>query len=248
MSQNTRIVNFVRIKGWYIPADADSYNLLKLIGAPLCKIHGDTLPSLEIAMRPKDIRAKAVNFSEILGPYLDKIGTVWQSKDGRKCKLNDTQLVFTAPLTAKNKKAINSLDSSLTSFFSRWGFSYRPVYSDDSSTRCKLVVDFRFDPDRNPVIPTVEEEPTTPVEVEFGFTKLRITFGKQRTATEYGKTGSWQNEAKKVGTPFHLLEVFTKVGAEWQLVHSGTFMNNTLGELDKWTTTMFELANIRKRY
>lgn len=243
MSQKTQVVNFVRIKSWYIPADAESYQLLKSVHFPLCKVSAEMLPALQLAMRPTGMRAKSESLTEtILHPYLDRIGAAWKSKEGRKCKITDKQLVFVAPLSAKNKKAINSLDDSLTRFFARWGFSYSPVYSDDNNGKCKLVVDFKFDPYRNPVIPNVDVSAPEVVELELGFTKLKITFGRRREAQPYGERQHHLSGPKATGAPFHLLEVYAKAGAEWVLVHSGTFVDPSIGVMVPWLEAMSKIA------
>jgi hypothetical protein len=246
MSQNTQVVNFVRIKSWYIPADAESYLLLKSVNFPLCKVSTSMLPALQLAMQPKGIRAKAESFADsVLHPYFDKLGEVWHSKEGRKCKITDNKMSFHAPSTKKNKEAIRKLDDSLTRFFARWGFSYAPVYSDDGNGKCKLTVEFRFDQNKTPVIPTVDTTPPDCVEFILGFTKLKITFGRRREANPYGERQSHLIVAKQVGVPFHLLEVYNQAGADWVMVHSSTFVDNTVGDVKPWLETMAQLAVVQ---
>ena len=248
MSQQTPVIKFARLKGWLIPQDAESYQLLKKVGMPLCKMHEDLVPALQMAVRGKGIRAKVSPFSEVLDTYLDKVGAQWNSKDARKCKIDETQrrLTFTGPLTSKNEKAVDKLDSSLKAFFARWGFSYNAVYSTDTvSNKLKLVADYKFDVNRNPIIPDTEVVDDQPVELVLGFTKIRISFNKRREVS--GTAGDGFTKAvSKVGAPYHLLEVLNQAGTEWQVIHTGTFIDETIGDLNKWLVCMAGLANTQK--
>ena len=247
MSEKTQpqVIKFVRVKQWYIPEDAESYQLLRSAGVPLVKIHADFLPTLQLATKPRGIRAKSRPFSEVYAEKMDALGAQWLSKPERKCKIGDNRAVFSAPLTERNKKKINELDDFFTRFTSRWGFSYKPVYS-ESDKSVKLVVDLKFDPNKNPVVPSVSPPETQTHELELGFTKLRVTFNNKRTAPQFGNRATTDRGVMALGSPYSLLEVFVKAGTDWQLVHTGTFIADTVGSMDSWLQAMAVIHTEKK--
>ncbi len=227
-SEKTQI-QLARIKSWYVPANTQSYQALRMLHMPLLKVHGEFLPTLEMAVHRSGQEYKVVPFSETLNAYLDKIGTVWQSRPKRKCLLGEQRLVFTAPMTLKNKEAVSKLDVSLARFFARWGFSYHPEYS-SVGERLKLVVDYKFDPNRNPVIQSVEQEDVRPFELVLGFTKIKITFrDKHQTGTA---------ERKRSSPPIILVEVFTQSGSDWRLVHTSTCVDQQIGDTSQFLAAL----------
>lgn len=231
MSQNTQpeVLELVQIKSWFVPADTNTYNRLRDLKIPLLKIHKDFIPTLQLATRRAQLRVRARKFPVILEAYLDKVGEAWMKKPGRKCRLNASRLVFTAPLTTKNKEAIQKLDVSLAQFFERWGHKYVPVYSTDGD-RQKLVVDYQFDPGRQPVLRTVEIDKSQQFEFEFGFTKLRFVFHDAKTQQTSTRT--------RMQPRMIQLEVLTKCGTEWNLVHTSTCVDSQLGDPSQFMASM----------
>lgn len=207
------IISLVKIKSWYIPADPESYSILKGVGVPLLKIHVDFLPTLQLVTKKNNIRAQAKSFQDVFNEVMDKVGTQW-IKGGRKCIITDKRLTFTADLSSRNKKAIAYLENYLSDFFARWGFSASPEYS-ESQTKAKLVFDFKFNPNINPIIPTVEEIPQPEMELILGFTKIKLSF----------------LDNKNTRSPSMMLQIFIQCGGDWQPLHSGTFTNSQIGDL-----------------
>lgn len=247
MSENTQrpspVINFVKIKSWYVPADAESYQLLRSIKVPLLKVHQDFIPTLKLATEAKGIRAKSVPFSEVLSGFLDRIGSVWLSKPGRKCKLSEHRSQFTCPSTPKNRKSIAKLDSLFQEFTSRWGHSYAPVFS-ETPKELKLVLDYKFDPQRQPLVPSVTPEVEQSAELILGFTKIKITFDVRRVTAPTRSRGDVRGQAASaVGAPTHILEVFTKAGTDWVQVHTASFTHYSMGDLLPFLSCLGDLHN-----
>lgn len=223
MSQNTqaRELRLAKIKSWYIPADTNSYQLLRGLKIPLLRVHKDFIPTLFLATKKAGIKPVSVRFPDILNAYLDKLGTTWQSKPGRTCRLNESRLTFSAPLTKRNREAIANLDISLAKFFERWAHQYSPVFS-MSDDRLKLVVDYKFDADREPVIRAVEEVKPREHVLDLGFTRIQITFHEE---------GSTRRKAQP---PMIQTEIFVKGGTKWMLTHTSTCLASEIGDLTQF--------------
>ncbi len=247
MSEKTQppVINFVRIKQWYVPADADSYQLLKSVGVPMVRVHGDFLPTLQLVTKPRGIRAKARYFSEVYAEKMDALGAKWMSKPDRKCKISDSRAVFTAKLTPRNRIKINEIDDFFTRFTARWGFSYKPVYS-ESDKQLKLVVDIKFDPTKNPVIPSMVPPEQVVHELELGFSKIKVTFNNRRSAPQFGDRTNSDRGNHPLGAPYSLLEVFVKAGCDWQLVHTGTFIAETVGNMQSFLQALAVIHTSQK--
>lgn len=241
MSQNTQTgaaLKLVKIKSWYIPADTNTYQQLRDIGLPMLKIHKDFIPTLQLATRKAKLRASSQPFDEVLNAYLDKIGSSWKAKPGRNCKLGDNRLVFTAPLTKINRESISKLDVSLSKFFERWAHRYFPTYS-TSGERMKLVVDYSFDANRNPVIRSTHSEVKTIQEVELGFTKIRFTFHDKPKPSNAEKP-------RRVAPPIIQVEVLNKVGTNWVLATTSTCVASQIGDLSQFMAAIGELHRRRE--
>lgn len=236
MSENTQpqVIHFVKIRSWYIPADAESYRILVDLKVPLVKLHQDLIPTLQLATKPKGIRAKATPFKDIQIEFLDRIGETWLKQPGRKCSLGEKESRFSAPANRKNRKAIDSLDRIYQGFCARWGFSYHPIFS-ETPKDLKLVLRYKFDPERNPIVPSVVPVEKPVFEIELGFTRIRITLGVQRLSTPTrGRGGNRNDLPTPIGAPTHILEVATKAGTGWVPVHTGSFTAHTVGGLNSF--------------
>ncbi len=248
MSENTqspKVVTFVKMKSWFIPMDAASYQLLRSVNVPLLKIHQDFIPTLQLAFKAKGIRAKSEPFSDILTNFLDRIGAVWLSKDGRKCKLSESRAVFTCPSTPKNRKSVAKLDHLFQEFMARWAHTYAPVFS-ETPRELKLVLDFKFDPQRQPIVPSADTDKEDSFEVILGFTKIKITFDVRRMIAPTRSRGDTRAQAPTfVGTPTNILEVFTQTGTSWTQVHTASFTHYQMGTLIPFLAGMGELHNMQ---
>lgn len=228
------IINFIKIKQWYVPADDPSYRVLRDLKMPLLKVHRDYLPLLELQTSKRGIRAKSRNFEEILHERLDRVGEAWNAKKGRKCQLTESRLSFSAPATDRNRKAIAQLESSFARFCLRWGHRYVPSYS-ETADRIKLVIDYSFDPDRNPVIESGADDMRQKYELELGFTKLSFTFMDKPPATKGGPSLP----------PIIHMDVSQKMGTEWRSIHTTSFVNQQIGDLSQFFTVMSKFHDRR---
>jgi hypothetical protein len=239
MSENTQqepqILNLVRIKNWYVPGDDSTYKLLRSMKLPLLKINRDFLPVVKLKTGPLGIRARSREFSEILNERLDRVGAAWVAKKGRTCKLTDKRLSFSAPCTDQNRKAIAAIEASFAKFCLRWGHRYAPSYS-EANDRLRLVLDYSFDPDRNPVIESGADEMKDAFEVELGFTKLKFTFMDKAPKT---------NGSRQQLPPVIHLEVMSKMGTEWKSAHTSTFVSQQIGDLSQMMVVLSKLQDRR---
>lgn len=233
MSEKTQVIELVKIKSWYIPATPDAYQLLKSIKVPLLKVHKDFIPTLRLATDPRGIRARSIDFSTILHERLDKIGVQWKSKPGRTCKLTDNRLVFSAPCSDRNRRAVANLESAFARFCQRWGFRCVPLYS-ERDNKLRLVVDYSFDPGRNPVIDSAQVPAEQAFELVLGFTRIKLTFMDRPTS---------QGQARP---PLIHTEVSIQQGSDWKVVHTGTSTNNQIGDLSQFLTCLGRLHTNRQ--
>ena len=207
------VINLVKIKSWFIPADAEAYQALKDAAGPMLIFHKDFLPTLKLATSRRNIRAKEVPWADIFARRMDAIGEQWRSSKDRTCKITDTRLVFIAKASKRNRAAMAALEPALAKFFARWSFRYRPVFS-ETPDKLKLVIDFKFDPERQPFMKVAPVDVKRVYEMELGFSKISLTF--------YDKPSDDPKVAGMIA-PLILLEVFTKTGLEWYSVHTATF-------------------------
>ena len=236
MSEKTQqIIELVRIKSWFVPKDVDTYRMLRGLKMPLLKIHRDTLPLLKLVTGPRGIRARSTDFSTILEERLDKIGSQWKSKPGRTCKLTDSRLLFAAASTDSNRRAIAALESSFDKFCRRWGHKVTPVYS-ERDDRLRLVIDYAFDPSRNPIVESEPVETSRQFEFELGSTKLRLTFMDKPTSAQGGRNMP----------PIILFEAYAKAGSEWKLAHTGTCVDPEIGDPTQLMTAISLLVDRRQ--
>lgn len=235
MSTKTQtVIELVKIKSWYIPADAASYQALKEAQVPLLIFHKDFLPTLQLATRRYNIRAKELLWGDLFSQRMDQIGAQWNSKKTRTCRITDSKLVFTSVAHASNRKSFNSLEVCLSKFFARWSFKYYPVFS-EGIDKYKLVVEFKFDPTLLPVIPVVSVDTKREFEMVLGFTKLKLTF--------YDKPCATLVKSKGMVAPLIVLEVFTQTGDTWYPVHTSTVKPSQVGDVAGFMPGFLELFN-----
>ena len=216
-----QIVNLYQFKSWFIPADADSYSLMRGIGLPLLKFHSEMIETIKLATMPRGIELRACRLQKHLDAKFDALGAKWQSRAGRKCQITDRRLTFVAELNSKNKKAINEVDHYLSALFARWGFYYDGQYS-ETHAKIKLVGDYHFDSKREPKVPLVEEAVNPTAELVLGFNRIHLTFFNK--ATDQTKAQGWR-------IPVTLLEFETQAGTGWSPIWSGTFNHHQIGDL-----------------
>jgi len=234
MSTKTQsVIELVRIKSWYIPANAEAYLSLKAASVPLLIFHKDFLPTLQLAARKHGLRAQETTWTELFASHMDKVGAQWKSQVDRSCKITDTKLIFTAKATARNRKAVAALEASLCKFFARWAFRYRPTFS-ETFDRYKLVVEFKFDPELPPVVPVMPAEVKREHELVLGFTKLKLTFFDKPTD---------ELRARGMIAPLVMTEIFTQAGTEWVPVFTSTCKPSQIGDVRGFMAGYAELFN-----
>ena len=175
------VIKLTRLKQWYIPADTESYLVLRKVGIPLLRIHRDFLPTVGLLTKKHNIKAKEVNFKTgILDPFLDKVGKAWLRKDNRKCGIAATTMRFDAlkpESFAEATATIPKLQKVLEDFFTRWGYGYRFELS-QVKTRMRLNVEYWLDADKLPIIPIEQDVAAIePIRLKLGFTRISISFG-----------------------------------------------------------------------
>ena len=224
MSDNPTTVNLLQVKAWFIPADAESYAILKKAGLPLLKFHGEMLPTIKLATDSRGIVLRAKKFGAYLDSKFEALGSAWlkNREHGRKCLITEKRLVFSGDLNTTNKKGICKIDHYLSDLFARWGYAYTSTYS-ETNAKLKLVADFYFDPKREPVVPMIDPVNNPEAEILLGFSKIKLTFFTK--ATDKTKARGWK-------TPIVLLEVFTQTGVEWTAVWSSTFSTTQIGDMN----------------
>lgn len=222
MSTKTQsVIELVRIKSWYIPANAEAYLALKAASVPLLIFHRDFLPTLQLATKRHGIRATETTWTDLFGSQMDKVGAQWQAKEGRTCKITDTKLIFLAKATESNRKAVAALEAGLAKFFARWAFRYRPTFS-ETVDRYKLVVEFKFDPELPPVVPVVPVDVKREYELILGFTKIKLTFFDKPTD---------ELRARGMIAPLVMTEVFTQTGSDWHPMFTSTCKPTQIGDV-----------------
>jgi hypothetical protein len=181
------IIRLTRLKQWYIPADTESYLVLRKAGIPLLRIHRDFLPTVGLLTKKYNIKAKEVNFKTgILDPFLDKVGSSWLRKDNRMCAINATNMRFDAVKPEsfdEAKETIPKLQKVLEDFFTRWGYGFRFELSQVKS-RVRLNVEYWLDAEKLPIIPIAQDVAELPrIKLKLGFTRITMSFGDKYVDT-----------------------------------------------------------------
>ena len=194
-------VRLTRIKQWYLPADAESYTALKEIGRPLTRIHINFMPAVKLLANKHKLRGTEVSFKdEILDPFLDKVGTAWNSKEFFKASIGNRTMKFETlkpEVLDKAKRWVPQMEEKLRAFFQRWGYSSTFDYS-ESRGRCKLNVEYWYDSQKLPIVVLEEEpKPLPKIQLKLGFTRITLQFGTKYidTAIEISQGGNF--------TPLH---------------------------------------------
>jgi len=225
-------------KGWFVPADALSYDIMRQNGINQLLVSSWFLPTLRLALSRKKVQVEEVSFADTyLIPKLDRLGASWMKRNG--CRVTTTlqpsaqsSMVLSAPKTEQNLKLIAGIEANLASFFLRWGVKF---YSDfnDKGAKYRLNITFQFKGDVSPIIPTLQHEDKKVYDLVLGFTKIRISFYEKASA---------EARAKNLIAPAILTEVFTQIGTEWAVVHTGTCKPSQVGDLAPLVGVIGELS------
>jgi hypothetical protein len=245
------ILRLARIKQWFVPADAETYLVLKRIGVPLTQFHQDFLPTLQLLTRKHSIRAKEVNFKiEILEPFLDKVGATWNKKLHCEATIQARTMKFEVLKTegfATAKASIPKLQDVLTKFFTRWGYRSTFEYS-EARGKCKLNVEYWFDPERQPIV-ILEEETAERPKVRFRLGNLRLTFVfdsfDSKTRALPMRPGS--NADSRPDLAYHIGYVHTLIeirqGGSFTPLHSSKCKLSDLSSVQPLIAALIEVPN-----
>lgn len=187
-SSEVKKIKLVKIKQWYMPFDGDSYKVLRAVGIPLVRFHEDFLPTVRLVCHKHKIRGSLINFKgDILEPFLDRIGTAFNNKEHCRASIGARAMSFETLKPEVFEKIKNEtipkLENLLRAFFSRWGYKSRFDYSEHRG-KIKLVVDYWFDSEAQPIIPL--EEPLAdvkPVRLRIGSIRLTLKLGTKYMET-----------------------------------------------------------------
>lgn len=181
------LIYLTRIKQWYIPADTESYLALRAAGVPLLRIHRDFLPTVGLLTKKHNIKAKERNFkTDILDPFLDKVGASWLRRENRRCEIQATTMRFEAikpEAFDEAKETIPKLQKVLEDFFSRWGYRCSFEFSQVRS-KIRFNVEYRLDAEKLPIIPIEQDVAALPrIQLKLGFTRISMMFGDKYVDT-----------------------------------------------------------------
>lgn len=224
-SKKVQTISLTKIKQWYLPVDAASYNILKAAGVPLIRFHENFIPTLSLITKPRGIKGKLVDFNDaILHPYLDKLGELWQRKEHRKASITGSVLKFEtthASIQAASKEALQKVEISLRRFFTRWGYAAVFEYS-ESRGKCKLHVDYKYDSNRMPVIPLVEDPTSLPtIRLKLGFIRVSITLGEKEVETN----------------------IAIAAGAGWNSLHTSRCLYDQVSDVRPMVSALMQIVN-----
>lgn len=218
-----KTIQLTKIKQWYFPVDAESYKILRDAGFPLIRFHHSMLPTIKLALEPRGIRGRGVSFKDgILNPFLDKLGASWQAKDYRKATITSSTMKFESSKDLEGSKvAIQNLEACLRRFFTRWGFTAQIEYS-DLRGKSKLHVTYKFDSNRLPVIPLIEDLETIPT-VRFKLGHLRL--------------------ALQLGTKFLDITIEEQTGNVWTKIKTSRCLYSQIGDVRPMMAACIDMVN-----
>lgn len=191
----------------------------------MTKIHENFLPTISLITRPRNIRGKVLNFNEqILGPYLDKLGEIWNSKQHRRAVITNSVLKFEtthASIAKKSQKSFANIEAALRRFFTRWGYVGTFEYS-ELRGKCKLHVGYKFDSTRMPIIPLVEDPAALPqIKLKLGFVRLALTLGEKDVE----------------------INIATASGTEWKSMHTSRCLYSQVSDVRPLIRALMGIVN-----
>lgn len=217
------VILFTQIKQWYFPANPETYEVLRSAGFPMIRFHKNLLPTVHLICKPRGIKARLIPFKEeILDPFLDKVGSKWKSKEYRTVSITATTMTFSSSKELEvSKKAIVNLEAALRRFFTRWGFTFSIDYS-ELRGKSKLHVNYKFDSNKLPVIPLVEDLETIPtIRFKMGHIRFNLQLG-----TKY--------------LDFYLEE---KGGNSWTKIKTSRCLYSQIGDIRPMLTALTDFVN-----
>lgn len=251
MTKDSPTIGLTKIKQWYLPVDAEAYNMLKQAGVPLTRIHERIMPALRLLTNKHKIKARLVDFmAEIYNPFMDRIGATWNKHENRICSLRARELRFeTVKQSAytKAKAALPHLEECLRRFFDRWGYKAIFTYS-ESRGKIRFVVNFHLDANKEPIIPLVEPPAEAPViRFKLGFTRISIRLGKPNQAIYHRtRAGNDEDSVRYMVTKAPEVEIRIEVsqGGKWAPIHTSTCLYSQISSVAPVLLGMAQIVNV----
>ena len=244
------VLQFVQIRQWYLPYDADTYLALKNLGVPLVRIHEDFLPTVKLVLKSRNIKARLLNFRELREKYFDALSATWMRKPKRDCTITNNTLVFEtthASAAAAAKIAHPKLEASLRRFFTRWGYTSTFEYSENSRNgKLKLHVTYKYDSSRLPVVPLDKDVLSAPkVELRLGYVKLSITpdvvislGGRKKNAD-----GQQVGETQEYGNLGIEVNISIASGTDWKSIHTSRCLYSQISNVLPMVSGLMDIPN-----
>ena len=242
-------LQFVKIRQWYLPFDADTYLALNSFGIPLVRIHEDFLPTVKLVLKPRNIKAKLLDFNEIRDSYFEKIGEVWL-KDKRVCRITSNTMSFETTHSSASKAAklaLPKIEASLRRFFTRWGYNATFEYSENNRNgRLKLHVSYRYDSSKLPLIPLDKDVASSPkVELRLGFVKISITpdviisiGGRKKNAS-----GQQVGDTQEYGNLGIEINISIASGTDWKSIHTSRCLYSQVSNVLPMLRGLMDIPN-----
>lgn len=149
--QPSVVLNFTKIRQWYIPADGPTYRTLHKHRLPEVRYHEDFFPTLQLLTKKKNMRARLTPFREIYDQFMDRLTETWVANPKRKISVTSSTIRLESRDVKNARDVFPRVEACLRRFYRRWGFTSEFEYS-QSPTRAKLVVTFALDRERLPII------------------------------------------------------------------------------------------------
>lgn len=218
-------VRFTKIRSYYFPVTADDYKLMRAHGIPLIRIHENMMPTLGLVFKRHKIKPELQSFRDtILEPFLDRLGAGWQAKEHRRATINRSWMKFEtthSSIQPQGRDALYKVEATLRRFFTRWGFSASFEVSENRG-KLKLHVQYRFDPERNPVIPLAEDHTVVPsVKLDLGFVRLTLLMFERDVE----------------------INVSLAAGTDWKSIHTSRCKYEQVSDVRHFISALADVAN-----
>jgi hypothetical protein len=241
------VLHFVRQQGWLIPEDFETFSQLRELGITAFRLHERHVPLLKIAIGKRKIRGKIKNFSLLENDFHERLGTAWTARFG-KATLERNSIVLNCKASAAARNAIDKVETGVRNFCARWGLSVTTEFS-EAGSRYRYVAKYKYSPDLNPVLPYPTDGADSVICFDLGFTRIEITFDAQRLVPAFSRGGfNARPDIGPAGTPDHRLRVLVKSADNWIPVHTGSFVDSTVGDIKTLMRLTSELANRAKQH
>lgn len=244
------IIKLTRIRQWYIVADADSYLTLKNLGVCMTRFHQDFLPTLKLLTQKHDVRGKEVNFkTEILGPFLDRIGKTWLKKHPSfDCTIDSKTMTFEVRKVDGYdiaRKTIPKMEEVLSAFFARWGYRSTFTYS-EARGKCRFAVEYWFDPERQPIVvlaEDVQEKPNKAM-LKLGNLRFTITADDPRGSVSLLRDKSGDVNGKEVNIGYVHVKVEISQGGKFEPFQSTRCTYDQISDVRPWIAELMKIPNV----